>query len=152
MNHGETKEVKSVNHLPFVSTKRCVFLGGFVVPTNLETQSTSSWESMQHTIGRNPPPVDTVNTLLLTRFYTSQVVQDHQQYGYPTKDFGIFPRKTLFRIAGRGVVVERQTNRIHSVVEKDFWIPDDPPKKNFHPFTCRTDFPNTASKRHHLLN
>ena len=61
MNHGETKEVKSVNHLPFVSTKRCVFLGGFVVPINLETQSTSSPESMQHTVGRNPPPVDTVN-------------------------------------------------------------------------------------------
>ena len=98
MNHGETKEVKSVNHLPFVSTKQCVFLGGFVVQTNLETQSTSSPESMQHTVGRNPPPVDTVNTQLFTRFYTSQVVQDlfHQQYGYSIKDFWIFPRKTLF--------------------------------------------------------
>ena len=76
----------------------------------------------------------------------------HQQYGYSIKYFWIFPRKTLFRIAGIGVVAERQTNRIHSVLEKIFWIPDDPEKKNFHPFTCRTDFPNTASKRHHLLN
>ena len=38
----------------------------------------------KHTVdGKNPAPVDKVNILLLTGFYTSQVVQDffRQQYG-----------------------------------------------------------------------
>jgi len=73
------------------------------------------------------------------------VVQDlfHQQYGYSIKDFWIFPRKTLFRIAGIGVVAERQTNRIHSVLEKDFWISDDPEKKTSTHSHVEIDFRKT---------